>query len=79
MLWAFDMELTTDPATGKPIIPDTNVKTGFAEGLVLSVKEFPVNLKVRSAVRRKAIEEGYEAVCADVFTKYDDIGNSSTF
>jgi len=79
MLWAFDIELTTDPATGKPIVPDSSVETGYNEGLVLCVKDFPVELEVRSAAKRKIIEESYKAAYTDIFAKYDVLGTNSTF
>ncbi|KAJ1328860.1 cytochrome P450 family 619 [Microdochium nivale] len=72
MLWAFDMTLPTDPATGKPIGIDTDITTGYVEGLVLSIKDFPVDLKVRSEDRRKAIEESHAAANAGLFSKYDE-------
>ncbi|KAF2993165.1 hypothetical protein E8E13_000352 [Curvularia kusanoi] len=78
MLWAFKMELTTDPATGEPIVPDINPETGYSEGLVLCVDDFPVEMKVRSAIRRKVIEESYDAACIDVFAKYDEMNDTST-
>ncbi|KAF5688731.1 cytochrome 98A9, partial [Fusarium globosum] len=67
MLWAFDISLPTDPKTGKPVEIDSSVETGYTEGLVLSINDFPVNLKVRSADRRKSIEDGYHAAFADIF------------
>lgn len=73
MLWAFDMEVTTDPATGKPFVIDSSVETGYREGLALFPPEFPVTLTLRSEAKRKVIEESYHAACRDVFAKYDAI------
>ena len=77
MLWAFDIEMAVDKDTGKPIVPDSSIETGYSEGLTLCAKDFPVNLKVRSAARRTAVEESFKAVCKDVFARYDDTGLES--
>ena len=74
MLWAFDIELAVDEKTGKNIVPDSSIETGYQEGLTLCVKDFPVILKVRSAARRAAVEESFKAACSDVFARYDDAG-----
>ncbi|EUC43271.1 hypothetical protein COCMIDRAFT_38750 [Bipolaris oryzae ATCC 44560] len=79
MLWAFDIEFTNDPSTGKSIIPDSSITTGYNKGLVLCVKDFPVEMKVRSTAKRSIVEESYQAACTDIFAKYDVLGTSSTF
>lgn len=79
MLWAFEIELSIDAVTGKPMVPDSSVDTGYVEGLILSVRDFPLQLKVRSDTRRKTIEESYHAACADIFAKYDDMSTNEVF
>lgn len=79
MLWAFDIELSTDAVTGEPMVPDSSVDTGYVEGLILSVKDFPLQLRVRSNARRKIIEESYYAACADIFANYDDLSANEVF
>ncbi|OQO10660.1 hypothetical protein B0A48_03958 [Cryoendolithus antarcticus] len=72
MLWAFDIEPTVDERTGKAIIPDGSIETGYREGLVLCAKDFPAALRVRSAAKQDIIDSAYEIACRDVFSKYDD-------
>ena len=72
VLWAFDIKMATDPKTGKPIVPDTNVVTGYREGLTACAHEFPVKLTVRSEARRKAIEREYAEAQASIFPKYEE-------
>ena len=77
MLWAFDIEMAVDRGTGESIVPDCSIETGFREGLTLCAKDFPVNLNVRSAGRRKAVEESFKAACTDVFARYEDMSLDS--
>ncbi|EXJ74267.1 uncharacterized protein A1O5_02563 [Cladophialophora psammophila CBS 110553] len=74
ILWAFDIEKATDPATGKPIQPDTDVVTGYREGLTACAYDFPVKLTVRSQARRQAIEREYREACANFFPQYEKVG-----
>ena len=78
MLWAFDIEPAIDETTGKPIIPDSSVETGYREGLTLCVKEFPVNLTVRSSARRAAIEKSFTTAVTEIFDRYDNMSGDST-
>lgn len=78
MLWAFDIEPTIDEATGKPIMPDSSVETGYREGLTLCAKDFSVRLTVRSAARRTAIEKSFKAAVTEIFDRYDNMGGDSS-
>lgn len=71
ILWAFNIEKATDPATGKPIEPDTDVVTGYREGLTACAYDFPVKLTVRSQARRDAIEREYKEARANFFPQYE--------
>lgn len=71
MLWAFETEIGTDPLSGKPIVPDVSIVTGYREGLTVCPNDFPVQLKVRSQARKQAIEEAYAKAQMDVFPRFE--------
>jgi hypothetical protein len=72
MLWAFHIEMATDPKTGKPIVPDTDIVTGYREGLTACAYDFPIKLTVRSEARRQAIMNEYAEAKATVFPKFEN-------
>ena len=43
MLWAFDIKMANDPETGEPIVPNTDMLTGYREGLTACAHDFPVH------------------------------------
>ena len=63
--------MATDPATGKPIVPDTNIVTGYREGLTACAYEFPIQMTVRSQARRETIMKEFAEAKANVFPKYE--------
>jgi len=71
LLWAFNIEKGIDQETGKTIVPDTSMATGYREGLTACAYEFPIKLTVRSPTRHETIMREYAAAKADVFHKYD--------
>lgn len=71
ILWAFDIGPATDSVTGKPIMPDTSIVTGYREGLTASPNDFPIKLTVRSDARKKAIEDAYAKAQTDVFPRFE--------
>lgn len=71
MLWAFDIEMVTDESTGKPIVPDTSMVTGYREGLTACPNDFPIKLTVRSPARKRAIEDAYAKARTEVFPKFE--------
>lgn len=71
MLWAFDIKPKIDSETGQPIPVDTNVETGYREGLTMCPYEFPCDIVVRSEKRAQLITESLEKAKADVFPKYE--------
>lgn len=48
--------MAIDEKTGKPIVPDTSIVTGYREGLTACADKFLIKMTVRSEARRKAIE-----------------------
>ena len=72
MLWAFHIEMATDPKTGKPIVPDTDIVTGYREGLTACAYDFPIKLTIRSEARRAAIMKEYAEARANVFPKFEN-------
>lgn len=52
ILWAFDIELAVDPATGEKIIPDPEA---FKEGIAHGPKPFKIVLKPRSQAHVKTL------------------------
>lgn len=71
VLWAFDLEVATDPKTGQKIKPDTSIVTGYREGLTACVNDFPIKMTIRSEARRKAIDDGYGEAKETVFRSFD--------
>ncbi|KAJ9615082.1 hypothetical protein H2200_001156 [Cladophialophora chaetospira] len=72
MLWAFHIEMATDPKTGKPIVPDTDIVTGYREGLTACAYDFPIKLTIRSEARRAAIMKEYAEARENVFPKFEN-------
>ena len=73
ILWAFDLQMATDKETGRPIVPDTSIVTGYREGLTACVNNFPIRMTVRSEKRRETIQREFERVQQDVFQEYEDM------
>jgi hypothetical protein len=63
--------MATDESTGKPIVPDTSMVTGYREGLTACAYDFPVQLTVRSEARRKAILQDFEWAKQEVFPTFE--------
>ncbi|KAF6811936.1 Fumitremorgin C synthase 1 [Colletotrichum musicola] len=57
--WAFDMGLKKCPATGKDVTFDTQATNS---NVILEPLPFPMQFKIRSPERAKAVLDGYEAV-----------------
>jgi hypothetical protein len=68
LLWAFDITPIIDPATGKPILPNTEpfgTKTtaaGFAGGAVRVAHPFKISIKPRSAKRAEVALREYREI-----------------
>ena len=73
ILWAFDLEMVTDSKTGKPIVPDTSVVTGYREGLTACANDFPIKMTIRSEARRKAIGRAFKDAQQNVFKEYEEM------
>ena len=73
ILWAFDLQMAKDEKTGRPIVPDTSIVTGYREGLTASANGFPVEITIRSEKRRETILRAYEQARQDVFEEYDEL------
>ncbi|KIV88838.1 hypothetical protein PV10_08476 [Exophiala mesophila] len=71
ILWAFDLSMAEDPATGKPIVPDTSIETGYREGLTNAAYDFPCKFTVRSEARRQTILREMADAKANVFSKFE--------
>jgi len=71
MLWAFDIKMANDPETGEPIVPNTDMLTGYREGLTACAHDFPVQMIVRSEERRATIMKEFVEAKANVFPKYE--------
>ncbi|KAK4944566.1 hypothetical protein LTR10_016000 [Elasticomyces elasticus] len=71
LLWAFNVEPKTDPKTGKPIVPDASVETGYREGLTMCPYEFPAKITIRSETRRQVILKDLAEAQANFFPKYE--------
>jgi hypothetical protein len=71
MLWAFELKPKKDAKTGNPIMPDTNVETGFREGLTMVPHEFPCEFIVRSDARRKVMENDLDNARREIFPRYE--------
>jgi len=63
--------MATDEKTGKPIVPDTSIVTGYREGLTACADKFPIKMTVRSEARRKAIEAAFVEAQEGVFKEYE--------
>lgn len=61
--WAFDMSLKKCPATGKDVTFDTQATNS---NVILEPLPFPMQFKIRSSERAKAVLDGYEAVRANL-------------
>ncbi|KAF6837196.1 cytochrome P450 [Colletotrichum plurivorum] len=57
--WAFDMGLKKCPATGKDVTFDTQATNS---NVILEPLPFPMQFKIRSPERAKAVLDGYEAI-----------------
>lgn len=71
LIWAFDFSAPLDPKTGKPMIPDTTIETGYREGLTACAYEFPCTIKVRSEKKRETILREFADAQANVFPKFE--------
>jgi hypothetical protein len=71
MLWAFDLKMAPDPKTGKLMVPDTDIITGYREGLTACAYDFPCQFTVRSEARRATIMKELAEAKAEVFPKYE--------
>lgn len=71
ILWAFDLSMAVDEKTGKPVVPDTSIVTGYREGLTACADAFPIKMTVRSDRRRKAIEEAFKEAQDGIFMEYE--------
>lgn len=71
VLWAFELEMATDPMTGQNIRPDTSIVTGYREGLTACANDFPIKMAIRSEARRKAIVAAYDEAKETVFRNFD--------
>ena len=69
LLWAFSFEKKVDDK-GDPIEPDLDYATGFEEGLVISSKPFPCEIKPRSQKRVETIMKEFQSAEAKVFPQY---------
>ncbi|CAL1707417.1 unnamed protein product [Somion occarium] len=58
ILWAFDINLPKDPATGKPIVPDEDDTT---DGILLTPKPFKYDITPRSEARGDIIRTQFGA------------------
>lgn len=71
MLWVFNIETTTDPATGESIVPDTDMLTGYREGLTACAYDFPCRFTVRSQAKRDTIMREFAEARENVFPQYE--------
>jgi cytochrome P450 family 619 len=73
ILWAFNIEPGVDPVTEKPVKPNTDVVTGYREGLTTCPDTFPLKLTIRSETRRKAVLEAFQDAQDNVFKQYEEM------
>jgi cytochrome P450 family 619 len=72
MLWAFHIEVGSDPETGRPVVPDTDIVTGYREGLTACAYDFPIKLTIRSEARRQAIMKEFAEAKTSVFSRFEN-------
>lgn len=63
--------MANDPKTGTPIVPNTDMLTGYREGLTACAYDFPIQMTVRSETRRVTIVREFAEAKANVFPKYE--------
>ena len=69
LLWAFRFSPTTDES-GKPIMPDTDPRTGYSEGFLVCAKPFDCKIEVRSEAKRQTIEREFAMAQKEVFSRF---------
>ncbi|KAE8371336.1 cytochrome P450 [Aspergillus bertholletiae] len=70
LIWAFSIEPSLNDG-GQPIEYDFRPETGYSEGFLVCVKDFPCVIKPRSEARRATIMKELEVAQRDVFSRFD--------
>jgi cytochrome P450 family 619 len=70
LIWAFSIEPALDEK-GQPVDYDFSPETGYSEGFLVCVKDFPCVIKPRSEARRATIMKEFEVAQRDVFSRFD--------
>ncbi|KAB8253715.1 putative cytochrome P450 [Aspergillus pseudonomiae] len=70
LIWAFSIEPSFDEQ-GQPIQYDFSPQTGYSEGFLVCVKDFPCVIKPRSETRRATIMREMEEAQRNVFSQFD--------
>lgn len=70
LLWAFNFAPGKD-ASGNAIEPDTDILTGYSEGIIVCVKPFSLEVTPRSEAIRATIMREFKQAEVDVFSKYE--------
>ncbi|KAJ5569117.1 cytochrome P450 [Penicillium hetheringtonii] len=69
LIWAFSIEPSLDEQ-GQPIKYDFSPQTGYSEGFLVCVKDFPCVIKPRSETRRATIMREMEEAQRNVFSQF---------